>query len=76
MDFAAALQLATQAITIFMKVEPVVAQAISDFKPFADALIQKLTGTPLTTDQRTEMEAHIDDLSEQFQAPIPPEDQQ
>lgn len=76
MDFTAALQIATQVISTFTQIEPVAVQAIEDFKPFADALIQKLMGTPLTADQRTALETQIDSLSAQFQAPIPPDDQQ
>ena len=76
MDFAAALTIATTVVNTFIKLEPIAAQAISDFKPFVTGLIEKFTGQPVTEEQRTEIEAKIDDLHNRFQAPIPPESEQ
>lgn len=80
MDFAAALDIASKAVDVFMKIEPIVVKGVpvviqgaKDLKVFAEAFIQKLTGNPITEDQRTELEAKLDDLHAQFQKPIPPE---
>lgn len=76
MDPVAALSLVETAVTVFMKVEPIIAQGIEDFKPFAVALYEKFTGTTITDQQRADVEAKIDELHLEFQEAIPPEDQQ
>lgn len=76
MDFAAALQIAITVIETLVKVEPVIVKGISDLTPFVTALVERFTGVPLTDEERTALEAKLDELHNQFQAPIPSEDQQ
>lgn len=76
MDATTALNLVTTVISTLVKVEPVIVQGITDLKPFASALYQKFTGQEISADERTALEAKIDELSAEFQQPIPPEDQQ
>ena len=76
MDFATALGIATTVINTLIEVEPTIVKLYTDLSPFASALIEKFTGTPLTDDQRTALETKLDELHIQFQAAIPPADQQ
>lgn len=75
MDPITALSLASSAIEIFVKYEPVVARAITDFKPVAVALFEKFTGKPITADQRSVLEDRIEEMHNNFQRPIPPENE-
>lgn len=72
MDPIAALGLASTAIEIFIKYEPVAAKLITNFKPVAIALFEKFTGKPITDNQRSVLEERIDDMHFNFQRPIPP----
>lgn len=74
MDPMTAIGLATTAVELFMKVEPVIAKGITDFKPFAIAFYEKITGKPITPEQREALETSIDDLHNEFQKPIPAEE--
>jgi len=76
MDAATAIGLVTTAIDVFTKVEPVLAQAITDLKPFAVALFEKFTGQNISDTDRADLEARIDDMHNQIQAPIPSDEDQ
>lgn len=76
MDPLTAIGLVTTAVQLFMKLEPVAASAIKNFKPYAIALYEKLTGKPIGDEERATLEANIDEMHLSFQRPIPPEDQQ
>lgn len=76
MDAVTAIGLVITVVKTAIEVAPVVVQGIQDMKSFAVALFQKFTGKDITPEQRVELEAQIDNLHAQFQAPIPPEDQQ
>lgn len=76
MDPLTALGLVTTAVQLFMKIEPVAAQAITNFKPFAVALYEKITGKPIGDEERQTLEDNIDEMHKSFQQPIPPESEQ
>jgi hypothetical protein len=76
MDLSKAIELTTLVITTGIKVAPMVIQAVQDLKVFAVALVEKFTGKELTVEQRKEVEDSIDALHLEFQAPIPPEEEQ
>lgn len=75
MDPITALGLVSTAIQLFMKLEPVAAQAITNFKPYAIALYEKITGKPIGTEERQALEDSIDEMHNSFQRPIPPENE-
>lgn len=76
MDIVAAISLASTVIKTLIEVEPIVVKTVSDLKPFGVALVAKFTGKDLTSEQRTEVEAKLDELHVEFQKPIPAAEQQ
>lgn len=60
------------AIDTFMKVEPQIAQTVTDFAPYATALYQQLAGQAPTDDQRAVMRAGIEALFARLETPLPP----
>lgn len=76
MDTALALSLVSTAIKTFIEVEPTIVKAISDLKPFAKALFERFTGKAISDVDRAALDAKIDELHAEFQAPIPAEEDQ
>ena len=71
MDIATAISLVTTVVETFIKVEPVIASTITDQKPFATALFERLTGQQISDSDRLTIETSIDALHAEFQQPIP-----
>lgn len=76
MDPIKALELTSAAVSLLIKLEPVAAKAFTNFKGFAVALFEKYTGKPITDEERQALDDNIDRMHSEFQAPIPPVDQQ
>ena len=58
-----------------VELTPTVIKTIEDAKPFAEAIYNNLVkGNVITKDQLLELEAHILELSNQLQAPVPNEE--
>lgn len=72
MDPITALGLVKTAI----EVAPIVISGIQNLTTFGVAFYERLTGKPATAEERADIEAMIEKLHSEFQAPIPPEDQQ
>lgn len=76
MDPLTAIGLVTTVIKTAIEVAPVIIKGAGDLKVFGTALFEKFTGGKITPEQRAELEAKIEELHNEFQAPIPPESEQ
>ena len=72
MDLATALATVLTVIKTLAEVEPILVQGVNDLKPFAVALYEKLTGQTISDADLTALEAQVDALSAELQAPMPP----
>lgn len=71
MDPTLVISMVLGAVNTFIKVEPQLAQTITDFKPFAMALYQQWTGQDPTAGQRATIAAGVDALFARLETPLP-----
>lgn len=71
MDPVAALETVATVINTLAKVWPEVVAAGANLKTFGVTLYQEFTGTPISAADQASLEARIDQLSAQLQAPLP-----
>lgn len=66
------LQTILAIIETLIKFEPIAVQGVQDLKQFGVILWEKLQGTEITDDERSQMETAIDDLFSRLEQPLPP----
>lgn len=72
MEIMAAIEIALTVINTIQKTAPIVSKFISDMTPIGEAVVQKLTGEPMTDDQRLRLREAIIAAHNEFQALTPP----
>lgn len=75
METAAIITTIAAVIKAAVDLTPTVIKAVEDAKPFAEAIFNTIGGKTITQEDLTALEAHIADLSNQLQKPLPPEDE-
>lgn len=74
MDTAAIIAAIAAILKTAVDLGPTVIKGIEDARPFAEAIASLIKGTDVTQDQLDELEAKVTALSDQLQAPLPPDD--
>ena len=75
MDSMTIIETIAKIIKIAVDLTPTIIKTIDDAKPFAEALYKTLKGNGITEEDLIKLEAHITELSQQLQLPLPPEDE-
>lgn len=74
METAAIISAVAAAIKAAVDLTPSVIKTVQDATPFAQAIVATIKGKNITQDQLDQLEAQITSLSQQLQAPLPPDD--
>ena len=71
MDPTAAIELVLTVINVATKLYPEIVTTAGNLKTFGSTLFQEFTGTKISDADLATLEAKIDDIHAQLQAPIP-----
>ncbi len=74
LDTIAIIEVIAKVIKAAVDLTPTVIKTVNDAKPFAEAIAKVVKGDVVTADELAQLEAHIADLSNQLQQPLPPEE--
>lgn len=74
MSAAAIIPVVLEIVAAATKFFPVVADTVSNVKPFAETVFRQLKGDELSDDERAELHRQVDAQYDEFMQPLPPDD--